>query len=201
MGDRSRVLHLDCPTAHREASVPAETHSTRCTVDGGLDLGHSCTEIEPCNSWVEHSRADLSQDVRKENVGRNWFLCKYVIKSRRNHQWVHAETSHGGRKTSRDQSPGPWSISVRQAVYASAWQQGQAHASRKLQLTGCPLKRVTTGKCYSSSELAVGDKQVSLVANETSGGWESLDSFQMGLIRETKRSGKSGNWRFTSMSS
>lgn len=72
---------------------------------------------------------------------------------------------------------------------------------KELQQTGCPLKRVTTGKCYSSSELAVGDKQVSLVANETSGGWESLDSFQMGHVKETKRSGKSGNWRFTSMSS
>lgn len=37
------------------------------TVEDGQTPGYSCMEIE---SWVEHSRTDISQDVRKENVVR-----------------------------------------------------------------------------------------------------------------------------------
>lgn len=67
------VLHLDCQdtTIGKPPFQLRDIGGPRCTVEGGLDLGHSCMEIEPCASWVEHSRADLSQDVRKETVGRN----------------------------------------------------------------------------------------------------------------------------------
>lgn len=42
-----------------------------CTLEDEVTPGYSYMEIEPCVSWVENSRTDFSQDVRKENVVRN----------------------------------------------------------------------------------------------------------------------------------
>ena len=42
-----------------------------CTLEDGVTPDYSYIEIEPCASWVENSRTDFSQDVRKENVDSN----------------------------------------------------------------------------------------------------------------------------------